>query len=426
MLKFILKQDNKEFVIHFDVPVVPAISNQDEFGVLAEAIGSKDKCSLVTNGNDEISGASGAVSAFLDIIDDVLPPKEAAVQRGILDKLMSRTPEPARDGLQVNFHQKPFDSSIRYWEFILNQGNFINYFFNRIDWYIAPKNRIVSPFPLHVDIESASTCNMSCPMCYRDMMKETGQMDFDLFKKAVDECAENNVYSIRLSWRGETLTHPRIKEMIAYATQNIRNVSFLTNAFYLNEDMINCFIENRVSYVAVSFDGIDDVYEYIRHPAKFSENYERLDALSDKKAQAGSKLPQVRLCTIWPAIKKDPDAYYQTMKPVSDYIVCNPYINFKGPMKIKPDFICQYPWERIVIGFDGKTQCCTGWNADDIILGNVSETSIYEMWHSDLMNDIRKVHATGQRMRLNSCANCRHGSEGDPDINISDIIKRRY
>jgi radical SAM protein with 4Fe4S-binding SPASM domain len=114
------------------------------------------------------------------------------------------------------------------------------------------------------------------------------------------------------------------------------------------------------------------------------------------------------------------------MQNVSDYMVYNPYINFKGPMKIKPDFICQYPWERMVIGFDGNAQCCTGWNADDIILGNIQEKSIHQMWHSNRMNRVRETHATGGRMQLNSCANCRHGSQGDPNTDIGEIVDRRY
>ncbi len=217
-----------------------------------------------------------------------------------------------------------------------------------------------------------------------------------------------------------------IKEMISYSSARIKNVSFLTNAFFLDTEMIDCFIASGLSYVAVSFDGINKTYESIRHPAKFDENYQRLANLKDRKKETGSKLPQVRLCTIWPAIKSDPDAYTQTMGEVSDYMVCNPYINFKGPMSVKEDFICQYPWERIVIGFDGQTQCCTGWNATDIMLGNIKETTIKEMWHSDLMNEIRKVHAQGRRMELESCASCRHGSESQTDMDIWDIVKRRY
>ena len=148
--------------------------------------------------------------------------------------------------------------------------------------------------------------------------------------------------------------------------------------------------------------------------------------LRDKKIERKSKYPQVRVCTIWPAIRDDPDAYYKTMKDVSDYIVYNPYINFKGPMQIKPDFICQYPWERIVVASNGQAQCCTGWNADDIILGNIRDNTIYEMWHSDLMNKIRDIHAESRRMELSSCANCRHGSKGEPNVEISEIVERRF
>ncbi|KPA10983.1 radical SAM protein [Candidatus Magnetomorum sp. HK-1] len=217
-----------------------------------------------------------------------------------------------------------------------------------------------------------------------------------------------------------------IKEMITYATNKIKNVSFLTNAFYIDSEMADCFIEYKVSYVAVSFDGIDDIYESIRYPAKFKESYEKLAILKEKKLKAGSELPQIRLCTIWPAIKDNPDDYYYSMKNVSDYIVCNPYINFKGTLKIKDNFICQYPWERIVIGFDGFTQCCTGWNVDDILLGNVKNLSIYQMWQSKLMKKIREVHSQRRRLELNSCASCRHGSESDFDIDIWDIVERKF
>jgi len=425
MLKFALNRRSDQFFIEFDVPIDENIANHEALSEVLEFFSDKKDCSLQYDELKQITGLHGNISSFMYFIDLFLNSKEAVVQKKILNDIFHKD-VVQQEAVKVNFHQNPFDNSFRYWSFILNQGYFTDYFFNRINWYIGPKNGYVIPFPLHVDIESASTCNMNCPMCYRDQLNDTGQMEFDLFQKAVDQCYENNVFSIRLSWRGETLTHPRIKEMIAYATKRIKNVSFLTNAFYIDEDMADCFIENKVNYVAVSFDGIGETYEAVRHPARFEDSYRRLQILKNNKQKADSSFPQVRLCTIWPAIKNDPDAYYKKMKDVSDYIVCNPYINFKGDMNIKPDFICQYPWERIVIAYNGATQCCTGWNANDIILGNIKDLSISQMWHSEMMNDIRKKHALGQRMKLNSCANCRHGSETDPDINISDILERRF
>jgi radical SAM protein with 4Fe4S-binding SPASM domain len=424
MLSIIYDKKEEKLNVDFDIPV-PSTLDSDNLDSLL--LGLTDIADAKLNRqNGALKGFSVHMRNWFKFIKHVLKTDDYVFQESILNDLIKQDLYVQGEGLQVNFHQKMFDTPGRYWSFILNQGNFIDFFFNRLNWYIGPKNAIVTPFPLHVDLESASTCNMDCPMCYRSKLNETGQMDFDLFKKAVDECEANNVFSIRLSWRGETLTHPRIKEMIAYATGKIKNVSFLTNAFYIDADIIDCLISNKVSYISVSFDGINENYEAIRHPAKFKENYNRLAMLRDKKIERKSKYPQVRVCTIWPAIREDPDAYYKTMKKVSDYIVYNPYINFKGPMQIKPDFICQYPWERIVIAFNGKAQCCTGWNAADIILGNVKDNTIYEMWNSDLMNKIRDKHAECRRMEFNSCANCRHGSKGEPNIEISEIVERRF
>ena len=424
MLKCVL--DGHGLSVEFDIPAPASCCEHPELSAFLKSVNNVNKNALKKDKNQRLTGIFIHNRNLDSFIEDLLPPAEAKVQKHFFKALLNENRAENPKGLDINFHQNPFDTPERYWNFIVNQGHFPAYFFNRINWYLGPQNALVTDFPLHVDIESASTCNMNCPMCYRSELKHTGQMEFNMFRKIVDECEENHVFSIRLSWRGETLTHPRIKEMIAYATARIKNVSFLTNAFFLDDNMVDCFIDAGVSYVAVSFDGIDETYERIRHPAKFEENYRRLLHLKQKKQEKNSNLPQVRLCTIWPAIRNNPQAYTDKMKKVSDYMVSNPYINFKGPMTIKPNFICQYPWERIVIAYNGDTQCCTGWNADDIILGNITNKNIHEMWHSEQMNDIRSIHSRGARMELNSCARCRHGTMGDPNIDIKTILESKY
>jgi MoaA/NifB/PqqE/SkfB family radical SAM enzyme len=414
--------------LHFalDTPIAPACADHPELRPLLGSWQDGNGAKVLRDGRGAITGLTMGLAGWRRLIRRLLPPREAEFQRAVLDRLLGSLEPPQGPGLQVNFHQKSFDTAERYWSFLLAQGHFPAHFFNRINWYLAPANRIVTPFPLHVDLESASTCNMDCPMCYRRGLKHTGHMDLELFRRAVDECAAEGVFSLRLSWRGETLTHPRIQEMIAYAAARVPNVSFLTNAFYLDDEVIDCLVESRVSYVAVSFDGYGETYERIRKPARFADSYRRLERLLERRRQAGSRLPQVRLCTIWPAIKDDPGGYYRTMSRVSDYIVVNPYINFQGPMTVKPDFICQYPWERLVVGYDGQTQCCTGWNAEDIVLGDAARQSLKEMWHSPLLEAVRALHAAGRRLELGSCAACRHGSQGDPDITIDEILARRH
>lgn len=412
-----------DFVL--DLPMPKECSEHPEFlsflNIFAASGGS-----CARNAESAVTSFAIGTEEWKTFIAQSLSRQDAAFQMEILDQLIASEGEGQQEGLQINFHQNPYDTPARYWHFILNQGNFREYFFNRVNWYMVPRHRLVPPFPLHVDIESASTCNMDCPMCYRRGLKDTGQMDFALFQSIVDECAREGVFSVRLSWRGETLTHPLIREMIQYACERIPNVSFLTNAFYIDESMARSFIESGVSYIAVSFDGIEDVYEKIRFPAKFKENHDRLAQLLAMRDAAGTASPQVRVCTIWPAIKDDPEAYTRMMKPVSDYIVCNPYINFTGPMEIKPDFICQYPWERLVVSYNGDTQCCTGWNASDIILGNAGDVALKQMWLSPQLSKLRDIHASGKRLDVGSCAECRHGSKGDANVSIDEILERRW
>ena len=58
----------------------------------------------------------------------------------------------------------------------------------RSKWVKNAKNKIVDEYPLLVDIELSSICNLKCPMCYTitDGFKkkvDTKRMDLDLFKK---------------------------------------------------------------------------------------------------------------------------------------------------------------------------------------------------------------------------------------------------
>jgi radical SAM protein with 4Fe4S-binding SPASM domain len=410
--------------VFFDVPLPLACEAHPAMVEFQELLHQVSNHKVVRH-DELLAGFSVPYGNFIDTFASAVPKGQLHIHEKLREAL-AVMPVQLGEGLQVNFHQKSFDTAERSWNFVLNQGYFCQHIFNRIAWYIAPKNAIVTDYPLHVDVESANTCNMNCPMCYRDQMTHIGQMEVALFKKIVDQCAANDLYSMRLSWRGETLSHPRIKEMIAYASSRIPNVSFLTNAFYIDDAFIENFIESKLAYVAASFDGIGDVYEAVRHPAKFEESRARIARLKARREAVGVNRPQIRLSTVWPAVQENPEAYRQAMSPVSDYMAYNPYINFKGELRLKKDFICQYPWERIVIAFDGQTQCCTGWNAGKIILGNVQEKTVRDMWHGQRMQDIRAAHQAGQRLSIDSCADCRHGSVGEENADIWTIVKRQY
>jgi len=102
------------------------------------------------------------------------------------------------------------------------KGYLFRYLLNRFRWYYYPRLHYISRFPDHVDIEISSACNMRCPMCYtitEEFKKRVSRqfMSFELFKKIIDECTKYNVFSIRISLRGEPFIHPDVIKMIKYA-----------------------------------------------------------------------------------------------------------------------------------------------------------------------------------------------------------------
>ena len=76
----------------------------------------------------------------------------------------------------------------------------------RSAWSELPKRQEVRDYPLLVDVELASICNLRCPMCYTitDKFKENAKttcMDWDLYRKIIDEIGGRCCVAIEFAWR---------------------------------------------------------------------------------------------------------------------------------------------------------------------------------------------------------------------------------
>ena len=175
-------------------------------------------------------------------------------------------------------------------------GHFMPYLINRFAWHYYPRLRYVSKFPGHVDVEISSACNMKCPMCYTVTDEFKAQvkrafMEFELFKKIIDECATHGTYSIRISLRGEPFIHKNAIEMIAYAKEKgIQEVSSLSNILSLTPSLFKGAMNAGLDWLTISFDGLGAAYESIRRPAMFDESIK--------------KVKEYKRISVWPAVKK--------------------------------------------------------------------------------------------------------------------------
>ena len=320
--------------------------------------------------------------------------------------------------VKVNWFQKEIDSPERNWSFIKKQGNLIKFLHNRFQWYNYPRLSQVAEFPLHVDIEVSANCDLTCPMCPRRHadVSEYNHMDFNLFKRIVDECAQYNLFSARLSWRGESLTHPQFLDFVRYikTEKKIPNVSFLTNGHKLNQEIAIGLVEAGIDYVSFSVDGIDDIYDIVRAPAKFESVYNGIKTLKEIREKVGKPRPQIRIIGLWPAIAKNAEGYFNKMKHVADKIVTNPVKDYRitNETKFAKDYVCQYPWERLFVGCDGRTQPCSN-SIERLYIGDVREQTLAQIWKGEVMDKLRKDHIEGRIDRYFACSRCSNRVETD-------------
>lgn len=285
----------------------------------------------------------------------------------------------------------------------------------RANWIKFPEEQIVSKYPLLVDIELASICNLKCPMCYtisKEFKKKVNAkfMDFELFTKIIDEIA-NDVPAIRLSLRGESTLHPKFIECIQYAKdKGIKEISFLTNGSKLDKENFIKMVNAGASWITISFDGLEEEYERIRKPLTYEDTFNKIKDMKKVKEELGLNKPVIKIQSIWPSIRNHPEEFYNVLSPYVDLIAFNPLIDYlqkDTDIVYIENFSCPQLYQRLVVGADGLVMMCSNDEENENVVGNAKFDTIYDIWHGEELNKIRKVHMQTDGFKsLNICKKC--------------------
>ena len=143
----------------------------------------------------------------------------------------------------------------------------------------------------------------------------------------------------------------------------------------------------------------------------------------------------IKVQSIWPAIRSNPSEFYNTLAPYVDLIAFNPLIDLLGndsedDILYEKDFSCPQLYQRLVIGADGKVFVCASDEDGKCVIGNAMEQSVYELWHSEQLNEIREFHKQGAFKQIEICRRCyvpRMTEESEhANVNGREIIIKNY
>ncbi len=295
----------------------------------------------------------------------------------------------------------------------------LNYFIFRYKFYICGNQKINIGYPPYILVELVSTCNLRCPFCFQTDKSFTkkpfmGVIDFEFYKKIIDEADHLKIGAVTLGSRGEPTLHKKINEIIEYSSKkkNIHEVKINTNATFLNEKLCHTIFRSNISQIVISSDHYEkEHYERLRLNSNFEEVVNNVDTLFNvRKSHYPNSQTEIRISGVDNEKNLDRQKFYDFWKKRSDHVTAgyplerwNTYENnihedIKDP--------CEFLWDRMYVWFDGKVNPCDADYKSYLSFGNLKTDSIKKVWNDILISKTREDHLKNKRNKITPCDRC--------------------
>lgn len=271
--------------------------------------------------------------------------------------------------------------------------------------------------PLTAIIATTHRCNMTCRMCIRAVRKFDGpNMEFDLFKKITNEGKAYLRY-ISLDGPGETIMNPDAFRMIHFARSQGFRVMLSTNATLLNEATRASLLDSGLDMIIFSINGTTpEVYEAVHGVQAFEKASANVHAFLELKRKRKSsilvavqmiRLPQTRT-QVHEFVRQWRSVPGVDMVRVKADIVCNDALGGERigfvPHRRRP---CPRLWYGpIFVETNGDVYACPGVLYKAGPVGNLTDSTLAQVWNNQPMQAMRAAHARGEAAVYPECSDC--------------------
>lgn len=293
--------------------------------------------------------------------------------------------------------------------------------------------------PFNMSIEPTTHCNLGCPECpsgLKSFTRPTGNLEYDFYKKTIDEVGDDLIY-LYFYFQGEPYLHPKFNELVKYAAKKKIYTVTSTNAHYLTERKAKETVESGLDRILISVDGTtQDVYEQYRVGGSLNKVIEGIKNLVKAKQDLGSSTPHIALQFL--VVKPNEHQIDDVMKlgkelgvdevklktaQIYDYEhgsdlmpTIDKYSRYEkqdsGNYQVKNEMLnhCWKLWHSCVITWDGKiVPCCFDKDAQHQ-LGDLNTKTFSAIWQSDLYKSFRR-RVLKSRKQIDICTNCSEGTK---------------
>ena len=290
-------------------------------------------------------------------------------------------------------------------------------------------------WPLNMQIELTSFCNLRCPVCpvgTGELSRGPIAIDLDLFDLLMKEVGPYLMTLSLWAW-GEPLLHPQLEDILAIAQRRPFATLLSTNGQNLNQKRVLEAIQKfPPTYLIVATDGLTDATNSVyRKGAMLAPLLEGVQALAKWKKQTGSHLPVLHCRFLamkhneheLPALKQFADSHGFDMVSIRSLSIIGssekahkalltesdrlrPYAYTNGERVHRDDFICQHAFAFPTVLADGTVIACdqdfNGTHAYGVFS---SKRSFRRIWFSPEATAIRRIIRDDPN-QFSFCSNC--------------------
>lgn len=282
-------------------------------------------------------------------------------------------------------------------------------------------------FPKYFTIETCNNCNAHCIMCPkgRKGTRNLELMEDSLFDKIAEELSHYNqwIEMICLNSDGEPLLDKNIAAKIRKLKEiGIKYVNISTNAQLLRKDKVQELLEAGLDDIRISIDGYQkETYEHIRKGLNYDIVKENVLNLIEMRNLAKSSMEiRIRMVELDENAgeRKEWLNYWKSKVNETDKVQLMPMHTWSGKVAQEErehilfyaDKPCISVFSSFTINYDGIVQLCDSDIEQQVVVGNVKNESIQEIWRGEKFEWIRRCHANGERNHINICQGCDHWS----------------
>ncbi len=310
--------------------------------------------------------------------------------------------------------------------------------------------------PYMVQIFPIYACNFKCNYCLHSVEMETRRfvadrkvMDFDLYKKCIDDLKQfpNQLKMLRFAATGEPLLHPKLPEMIAYAKkQEVANsIDVVSNGALLTAELSDRLISAGLDWLRISIQGVSS--EKYREICKTEVDIDHLVSQISYfyENKINTKL-YIKIIDI-DLSEAEKEQFFKLFEPISDRIAIEhlvPATEHIDYSKVSPKEmestqngnhvlnaeVCPQPFYMMQINPDGNVvPCCAMETA--FISGSCEKNSLVDIWNGKPLRDFRKMQLEKRKSENVICSECKTYKfnmfeEDFLDAAADDLLARLY